>query len=414
MNDVEQFIAVMIAASMATAVAYWSRISYTIVLLILGLGLGTIDAFPTPKSSSDVILLLFLPPLLFEAAYVLDVHMLNRVRSGVLALALPGVILAMVVGGALVHWGVELPWSAALLFGAIVAATDPVAVLATFRALHVDRRLSTLIEGESLLNDGVALVLLIALVDAVNGDFRIGAAGGDFVLAVSGGVLIGIALGWIAHLVVAHIHEHLTEMTVSVGLAYGSFLLAEQLHFSGVLGTIAAAMTLGELGRRRGWIYSTQSEEVLIGLWEFLAFGANAALFLLMGLTVHSVDLLDHITWVAWGIAAALAGRAAVAYGMGGVLDLAGFPLRLAERHVLFWGGLRGAVALAAVLSLDPGFPYRPQLLAMTYGAVLFTLIVQGLTIGPLVRRLGLQAPPAPASVEPSRSEAGGPQTHTP
>jgi CPA1 family monovalent cation:H+ antiporter len=392
MNDVEQFVALMIAASLGTAVAHWTRISYTLTLLLLGLGLGMFDIMPTPDVGSDVILLLFLPPLLFEAAYVLDLRMLNQVRAGVIAFAVPGVLIAMAVGGAVVHWGIDLPWTMALLFGAMIAATDPVAVLATFRDLKVDKRLATLIEGESLLNDGVALMLLVALVDAVDDRFHADSAVGWFALSVFGGIAIGLALGWIAHLILARIDEHLTEMTVSVALAYGSFLAAEQLHLSGVLATISAAMTLGELGRRRGWIYSSASEAVLTDLWEFLAFVANAALFLLIGLTVQTADLRDHPESVAWGIVAALSGRAVVAYGLGTVVDLSGFSLNRKERHVLFWGGLRGAVALAAVLSLESDFPYRSELLAMVYGVVLFTLLAQGLTIGPLVRRLGLDS----------------------
>jgi CPA1 family monovalent cation:H+ antiporter len=351
-----------------------------------------------PGLDADVILLLFLPPLLFEAAFVLDLRLLWQVRAGVAALALPGVLLAMAVGGTLVHRGLGLPWAVALLFGAVVAATDPVAVLATFRALGVDRRLAVLLEGESLLNDGVALVLLVALVDAVDGGFRFGSAVGTFLLAVTGGAALGLALGWVGHRLVARADDHLTEMTVSVALAYGAFLAADALHLSGVLATIAAAATLGRLGRARGWVYSGGSEALLADLWEFLAFVANAALFLLIGLAVRTADLRAHPGAVAWGVAAALAGRAAVAYGLGPVLDRLGFPLDRAARHLLFWGGLRGAVALAAVLSLPPDFPHRTRLLAMTYGAVLFTLLAQGLTVGPLVRRLDLQQGQVPPS----------------
>jgi Na+:H+ antiporter len=389
-GGVEGFVALLIVASVAATIARWVRLSYTLALLLLGLGLGILDVVPTPGLSSGVILLLFLPPLLFEAAFVLDLRLLWQVRAGVVALALPGVLLAMAVGGAVVHWGLGLPWTVALLFGAMVAATDPVAVLATFRRLAVDRRLAALLEGESLLNDGVALVLLVTLADAVGGGFRLGSAAGTFLLEVAGGAVIGVGLGGVGHRLIARLDDHLTEMTVSVALAYGAFLAADRLHLSGVLATIAAAMALGHLGRARGWVYSGGSEELLTDLWEFLAFAANAALFLLIGLAVRAADLRAHPEAVVWGVAAALGGRAVVAYGIGPLLGRLGCAVTRAERHVLFWGGLRGAVALAAVLSLPPGFPHRARLLAMTYGAVLFTLLAQGLTIGPLVRRLGL------------------------
>jgi monovalent cation:H+ antiporter, CPA1 family len=372
---VVEFVGLLIASVVVAVVAHWIRLSYTLALLLLGLGLGAFPIIPVPTISSEVILLLFLPPLLFEAAFVLDLRLLQEVRIGVLALAVPGVLLAMGVGGALVHWSLGLPWAVALLFGAMIAATDPVAVLATFRQLGVDPRLSALIEGESLLNDGVALVLLVALVAAVEGEFQLGAAVSTLLLSVVGGIIIGVVAGGVGHLIIASIDEHLIEMTVSVATAYSAFLAAQQLHFSGVLATIAAAMTLGHLGRARGWVYSEGSERLLIDLWTFLAFIANAGLFLLMGLTDRAAGLWEHRFAVLVGIAAVLVGRAATAYGVGSLLNRTGLSLTWPERHVLFWGGLRGAVALAAVLSLPVGFPHRAQLLAMTYGAVLFTLL---------------------------------------
>jgi monovalent cation:H+ antiporter, CPA1 family len=390
LGEIERFVVLLVAASVTLVVAQWIRLSYTLALLLLGLVLGASSIVPEASLSSDVILLVFLPPLLFEAAFVLDLRALWSVRFGVAALALPGVLLAMAIGGAIVHWGLGLSWTLAFLFGTIVAATDPVAVLATFRQLNAEKRLSVLLEGESLFNDGVALALLVALVDSVDGGYKFGSATGHFVLSVVGGTLIGLALGWMGHVLIATVDQHLTEMSVSVAVAYGSFLAAEQLHLSGVLATIAAAMTLGHLGRARGWIYSEGSEGLLIDLWEFLAFVANAALFLMMGIAVHASGLLNHPKDVLVGIVAALVGRAAVAYGLGAVLAKFGFSLKRTERHMLFWGGLRGAVALAAVLSLPTDFPYRDQLLAMTYGVVLFTLLVQGLTIAPLGRRLGV------------------------
>ncbi|MBA2521772.1 MAG: sodium:proton antiporter [Solirubrobacterales bacterium] len=389
-EGIDAFVLLLIAATIVTVAARWVGLSYTLSLLLLGLAIGASPVGLLPALSSEIILLLFLPPLLFEAAFVLDLRLLWDVRVGVLALAVPGVLVAMVVGGALVHWSLGLPWAVALLFGAMIAATDPVAVLATFRQLGIDQRLSILIEGESLLNDGIALVLLVTLVAAVDGEFQLSSAIGTVLLSVIGGTVIGLGCGWVGHRLIASVDEHLTEMTVSVATAYGAFLVADTLHLSGVLATIVAAMTLGYLGRKRGWVYSEGSEQVLIDLWAFLAFIANAPLFLLMGLTVRTADVQEHPQAVLVGIATALTGRAVVAYGIGSLLNQVGVPLKWAERHVLFWGGLRGGVALAAALSLPQGFPHRGQLLAMTYGAVLFTLLAQGLTISPLVQRLGL------------------------
>ncbi len=244
-GEIEGLVVLLIAAAIVAVVARWIHLPYTLALLLLGLGLGAIPAISAPTLNSEIILLLFLPPLLFEASFVLDLRLLWSVRTGVGAFAVPGVLLAMVIGGALVHWTLGLPWSEALLFGATIAATDPVAVLATFRQLGANKRLAVLLEGESLLNDGVALALLITLAAAVDGEFSPGPAAGTFVLSVLGGAAIGLGLGWVGHLLIAAIDEHLTEMTVSVAMAYGAFLAAETLHLSGVLATVAAAMTLG-------------------------------------------------------------------------------------------------------------------------------------------------------------------------
>jgi CPA1 family monovalent cation:H+ antiporter len=389
-SGIEGLVILLIVAAVVAVVARWIHLPYTLALLLLGLVLGAVPGISAPTLNSEIILLLFLPPLLFEASFVLDLRLLWSMRIGIVAFAVPGVLLAMVVGGVFVRWGLGLPWSVALLFGAIIAATDPVAVLATFRKLGVSPRLAALVEGESLLNDGVALALLVTLTHAVQGEFNVGVATGTFLLSVWGGTAVGIGIGWVGHLLIGAIDEHLTEMTVSVAMAYGAFLAAETLHLSGVLATVAAAMTLGHLGRTRGWIYSDGSERLLTDLWEFLAFVANAALCLLMGLTVHVAGLTRYPGAVLIGIAAALVGRAVVAYGVGQVLPGLGFRLSWAERHVIFWGGLRGAVALAAVLSLPGDFPHRAELLAMTYGVVLFTLLVQGLTMTQVARRLGL------------------------
>ena len=162
-GEIEGLVVLLIAAAVVAVVARWIRLPYTLALLLLGLGLGAVPGIPVPMLNSEIILLLFLPPLLFEASFVLDLRLLWSVRLGIGAFAVPGVLLAMVVGGALVHWALGLPWSVALLFGAMIAATDPVAVLATFRQLGVDQRLAALVEGESLLNDGIALALLVTL-----------------------------------------------------------------------------------------------------------------------------------------------------------------------------------------------------------------------------------------------------------
>ncbi len=394
MEEIRRFILLLLASSVVTVVAQRIRIPYTLALLLLGLVLGALDvAAPFLTLSSDVILLLFLPPLLFEAAFVLDLELLWTRRRGVLVLAVIGVALATLVAGGISYWAVGIPWSVALLFGAMIAATDPVAVLAVFRQLGVDERLSVLLEGESLFNDGIALVLFTTLVTTVTDGFHPHMASLSFGWSVVGAVAIGLLVGGGGYFLIDHTDDALTEMLISVAVAYGAFLAADELAASGVLATLAAGIALGRVGRTRLGLLSN-GVGPLVELWEFLAFLANSALFLEMGITVRTTSLFDHGMSVVWGIVAALVGRAAVAYLLGPVISFLGTTVSIKERHVLFWGGLRGAIALAAALSLPADFPHQSQLLAMTYGAVLFTLIVQGLTITPLVRFLGLRQDP--------------------
>jgi len=390
MDEIQRHILLLLASAVVTVVARWIRLPYTLALLFLGIALGILNVAPILMLSSDVILLLFLPPLLFEAAFVLDLNLLWLRRRGVLVLALLGTVTATIVGGGVVYVTAGIPWTVALLFGTMIAATDPVAVLAVFRQLGVDDRLAVLLEGESLFNDGIALVLFIALVTAVTEGFQPGPAAITFVWSVFGGIVIGLLVGGIGYVLLVHTPEHLTEMLVSLAVAYGAFLAANECSASGVLATLAAGMAIGRAGRTRTGLLSS-GVEPLIELWAFLAFLANSALFLEMGMTVRTADVLSHGSSVAWGVVAALVGRAVVAYILGPLISLFGTEVPIKERHVLFWGGLRGAVALAAALSLPGGFPHQSELLAMTYGAVLFTLIVQGITIAPFVRVLGLQ-----------------------
>jgi len=399
MEEIQRFILLLLASAIVTVAARWVRLPYTLALLLLGLTLGILNVASILSLSSDVILLLFLPPLLFEAAFVLDLDLLWTRRRGVLVLAFVGVVLATVVGGIIVYGSGTLPWTLALLFGAMVAATDPVAVLAVFRQLGVDERLAVLLEGESLFNDGTALVLFTALLATVTSGFHPGPTAFSFVWSIVGGVGIGLVVGAAGYFLLTRARDHLTEMLVSVAVAYGAFLAADELAASGVLATLAAGMALGRIGRTRTGLLSN-GVTPLIEMWAFLAFLANAALFLEMGITVRAADLLDHRMAVMWGIVAAVVGRAAVSYLLGPVLNWLGNTVSLKEQHVLFWGGLRGAVALAAALSLPQDFPHQDDLLAMTYGAVLFTLLVQGLTITPFVRLLGLQRPAHPAPVD--------------
>jgi CPA1 family monovalent cation:H+ antiporter len=366
------------------------RIPYTVALVIAGL----IMTFRQPvviDLTPELILALFVPPLVFEAAFHLSVTELQHNLVSILILAVPGVILTMLIVGGLVALGASLSLPVALVFGALIAATDPVAVIALFRALGVPRRLGVLLEGESLLNDGTAIVIFnLVLVSALTGQFSLVRGIVGFIQVAGGGVFIGLVLGWIVSQLIAHVDDYLIETTLTTVLAFGSYLVAEQLHFSGVLSVVAAGLVNGNIGPKG---MSPTTRIVLFNFWEYVAFLVNSLVFLLLGLQVNLVALMAAWQQIVCAIVAVLIARAVVVYGLGW------FANRLTERvpirwqHVLMWGGLRGAISLALALSLPAALGSdRDTLRVMTFGVVLFNLLVQGTTMKPLLGRLGLLA----------------------
>ena len=360
------------------------RVHPAVGLVIAGVLLTGQAAVEIPLSS-ELILSLFLPPLLFEAAFHINLNELRRNLWTVVLLAVPGVILSMILVGSIVVWGFGLGWPAALVFGALIAATDPISVVGIFRRLGAPKRLSVLLEGESLFNDGTAVVLFnLAVAVAVTGSTDWGEGLLTFLWTAGGGMLIGLGLGWLISRVIAGIDDHLVETTLTTVLAFGSYLLAEQVGMSGVLAVVAAGLVNGNLGPQ-GMRPGTRL--VVFTFWEYAAFLASSVVFLLIGLQVDLSSLFDHAGPVAWAIVAVLIARAITIYGVARL----GMSMPGTWRHILWWGGLRGAVALALALSLPAALGAdREIVLVMTFGVVLFTLLFQGLTMGGLVRRLGV------------------------
>jgi CPA1 family monovalent cation:H+ antiporter len=368
------------------------RLPYTVALVLVGLAIAFLQPVAI-EVTPELILALLIPPLIFEAAFHIDLELFRDNLVSILALAVPGVLLTTFTVGSVVSAGTGMPLAVAVVFGALISATDPVAVVAAFRALGAPRRLSVAMEGESLFNDGTAIVIYnIAVVAALSGVFEPVAGIADFLRVSVGGLVDGLALGWAAALVISYIDDPLIEVTLTTVLAYGVYLAAERLHVSGVLAVVAAGIVSGNVGLRG---MSPSTKLMLYSFWEYLAFLANSLVFLLIGLRVNIPLLLGHMWPIAVAVVAVLMGRAVAVYGFSAIAYRAGSRLPRKWRHVFFWGGLRGAIALALVLALPVDMPYRETLQAMTFGVVLFTLLAQGTTIGPLLRRLKLAARPA-------------------
>lgn len=388
LNTETLIIELLLIASLVAIVVRRLHIPYTVALVVVGLFLTTQSSLSF-ELTPELILALFVPPLVFEAAFHLHLTELRRNLTSILMLAIPGVLLTTLIVGGIVSFGTGLALPVALVFGSLVAATDPVAVVSLFRLLGVPKRLSVLVEGESLLNDGTAIVLfnlMVAVVvtgkfDLLNGVF-------EFFKVSAGGVAVGLALGWIVSRLIARIDDYLIEITLTTVLAYGSYLLAEQLHFSGVLAVVTAGLIAGSLGPQG---MSPTTRIVLYNFWEYITFLVNSLVFLLIGLDIDLFALFQSWEIVAWAIGAVLVARVVVVYGLGWITNRLGEPISLRWRHVIAWGGLRGALSLALALSLPITFGEERYLLrTMAFGVALFTLLIQATTMRPLVRRLGI------------------------
>lgn len=390
---VQQYAWLLLGAALVGMVAWRLRVPYAVALVLGGMLVGQSGLVAAPQFDAPLLLFVFLPPLLFDAAFRIDARELRAVFRPVLLLAIPGVLVSALVVGAAVALLLHVPLATALLFGSIVAATDPVAVISVFKQLHVPERLAVVAEAESLINDGMAITLYIVLLElAVTGSADVADGVVLFGREVVGGVAIGVALGFVFSRLTALTDDHQVEMTLSTALAYGSYLIAQGVEASGPLACVAAGLIHGSYGREAGMSRSTR--QLLDDLWEYLGFVANAIVFLLLGFAIEPGVLLDE----AWAAAVAVV---AVVVARGLVIGLTargtphdGGPVRTrAERAVLLWGGLRGALAVALALALPAATPARDLLIAMTFGVVLFTLVGQGLTLPLLIRRVGLAQP---------------------
>ncbi len=362
------------------------RLPYLVALVIAGL-LLTLQSPIKAELTPELILALFVPPLVFEAAFRINFAELLRNLTSILTFAVPGVILSTFIIAGILALGGQLSLQVALVFGALIAATDPLAVVAVFRKLGVPGRLSVLVEGESLFNDGTAIVIFnLMLAVALTSKFDSVGSLMDFIQVSVGGIIVGLVLGWMISRLIARIDDYLIETTLTTVLAFGSYLLAEQFHFSGVLAVVAAGLINGNMGPRG---MSPTTRIVLSNFWEYVAFLVNSIVFLLIGMQVNLPKLLSTWQPVLWAILAVLIARAIVVYGLGWIVNRLVEPVPLTWQHVISWSGLRGAISLALVLSLPTALGNQREILqVMALGVVLFSLLLQGTSMGLIVRRL--------------------------
>jgi CPA1 family monovalent cation:H+ antiporter len=396
-SAVEFLMWLLIAASVIAVVAARLRIPYTVALVLGGLVLGLVhlpivDTLVSNKPNwltPNITLFIFLPALLFEGSLKLQARQLRENSLPILLLATVGVLAATLITGFAAHWVLGLPVLVALVFGAITAATDPISVLSIFKEITVPKRLSVIVEAESLFNDGTAAVLYGILAAGVASG-ALGIWGGlrNFFVDVLGGVGVGLAMGYVFSKLTQRIDEPQIEITLTTVLAYSSYLVAQSLHLSGVIATVSAGLMIGNLGTRVGM--SARTRVALWSFWEYFSFVINSLVFLLIGLQVRVGTLLHTWRPTLMAIGAVVLGRILSVYGLVPLSNLFSTKMPLRWQHILVGGGIRGALSLALALSLSSTFPHRDQILAMTFGVVAFTIVVQGLTIKPLLHVLGM------------------------
>jgi CPA1 family monovalent cation:H+ antiporter len=388
-------VALLLVAAIVGIVVDRLRVPYTVALVLVGLLLGIGGVFAEIELTDELILLGFLPPLLFEGAINVDLDSLVRRWAQVATLAFVGTAIAALAIAAPLVLVPGMQAELAVVLAVILAATDPVSVLAIFKENGVVAGLRTLMEGESLFNDALAIVLYIIAVEVAFGDevVTVQSAVFEFGREVSLGIVAGTAVGLLAHRLMATLDDHLVEITLSLVTAYGAYLLADRFGGSGVIAVVAAGLLIGNYGTH--FSMSAGSRVALNDFWEVLAFLVNSALFLLIGLQFDIADLLEGRTLAATAVAIVglLVGRAIIAYGL--LLPFTHSehaPVPASWRPAVFWGGLRGSIPVALVLGLPPDDRTFAGInaVALVFGVVLFSLLVQGLTFRPLLVHLGL------------------------
>jgi CPA1 family monovalent cation:H+ antiporter len=389
-SEAQRFLLLLVGLSAAAvllrAVSRGARMPYAVVLAAGGIAVGLIPGVPRQVIGPDLILLAFVPGLVFEATLTLDLGSLRQVLVPVGLLATAGVAITVVVIGGLTHLLLGLRLPDAMLLGAVLAPTDPIAVVSVMRRQRAPGRLAALLEGESLLNDGTGVAVFSALLVSIGaGALSAGDVIGRFALESAGGAAVGLAVGALGVALLRAFTEPQVEILITLVLAYGGYLAADLLGLSGIIAVVAVGIVVAGTGRR----LRLHGEE-LTDFWAVLAFVLNAILFLLVGTALPAHRLLEAAGMTAAAFGLMVAARALPVYGLLLAADPRGRRIPWRWRHLVFWAGLRGALSVALALSLTGNPRVSPEVPTIAYGVVVLSLLVQGGLAGAVARRLRL------------------------
>jgi CPA1 family monovalent cation:H+ antiporter len=388
-SDISQLGFLLFVSALVAMLSRRLHLPYTVGLVLAGMGLYFANVYIKWHLSKELIFSVFLPPLVFEAALFIHWEDFKRELPVVGLLATVGVLAAAGVTAVGMVYGVDWDWGSALVFGVLIAATDPVSVIATFKQTRVPGRLRLLIESESLLNDGTAAVAFVTVLGVLAGGHQDAwSVTGTLLMTIIGGVFVGGAVASLLMLLAGRTPDYLLEITFTTLAAYGSFVIAEHYHLSGVLATLTAGLVVGNF--RSSALISRAGRQALEPFWEYAAFVANSLIFLLIG-AQEAQQHFNHL-WapVVLAIALVTLGRAVSIYPLCAMFRSGRLAVPSRYQHLLFWGGLRGALALALALALPADLPRHDDIVSLTFAVVAFSVFVQGLTITPLLRWLRL------------------------
>jgi CPA1 family monovalent cation:H+ antiporter len=394
MTPQQRFLLLLVlVGALATALGLASKrarlLPYPVVLAAAGIAVGLLPGGQFPRVDPSVILLAFVPGLVFEAALTLDLRELLRYRLHVGLLATVGVALTVILIGVATHLTLGFSWASGMLLGAILAATDPIAVVTLLRSLKAPAGLAAILEGESLFNDGTGVAVFSAVVATIMSGTPSFADGSlRFLELTIGGTVVGLVVGFLGLALLRFAQDAPLEILATLVIAYGSYLTADIAHFSGIVAVVVAGIVVARYGEQIGQLHGPQ----LLGFWSLLAFVLNAMLFILVGAALPAWTLLPVAGLVVIAYLIMLVMRAVPVYGLLGLAALRPPAIPWRWRHLAFWAGLRGALSVALALSVAglPGIDSRVSVVA--YGVVLLSLLIQGALIIPVTRSLRIEA----------------------
>lgn len=385
--SIERIEILLLIAAVVAMLARRLHVPYSVGLVFAGVALALLPFSPNIVLTKQLVFTAFLPPLIFEAAFQLRWRELRKDLPVILAQATVGVVLSAAATAIGMHYLAQWTWISAMVFGVLIAATDPVSVIAMFKDAKVHGRIRLLVEAESLFNDATAAVAFTIAIVFASGQ-SIGAVGvtKTLLIVVAGSLVCGAAVAGLGLLLAGATDDHLVEITFTTVAAFGSFLLAEHFHLSGVLASLTAGLILGNVGHLA---IDPKGRAAVEEFWEYAAFVANSLIFLLIGMRLANQDYGFVLLPALIAIGVVILGRAIAVYPLSLLFARSTLRIKPQHQHILFWGGLRGALALALALGLPPAMPGREAIITVAFAVVAFSIFVQGMTIKPLMRRLG-------------------------